>query len=189
MPSTAEFDYTDFEQGNQSKADEGLLVKFYMKSVPDRVASTEAGRPMFKDKEYIDIRVPGQHDGVARPATPADKSRFPKHYAAYKNRAEMPTSGTPLAEWPAISRSYADQLSFANIKTVEQLADLNDNTMHQFKGIQNFKQKAIDWLAATKDDAVLSQMRDLLTEREGKIEEQGKQIETLMARLDKLEAE
>lgn len=101
---------------------------------------------------------------------------------------EAPSDGTPLSEWPAISRSFADQLSFANVKTVEALADLNDNLMHNIPGVQNYKQKAKDWLESTKDDAVLSQMRDELTSRDTTIEEQAKTIELLTKRLDKLEA-
>jgi len=192
---TADFNYEDFDTSQQSKADETLLVKFYYLSVADKAASSEAGRPMFKEVEMIDIKVPGQRDGVARPASPRDKGRFPRHYQAFKNRMEAPSDGTPLSEWPAISRSFADQLSFANVKTVEALADLNDNLMHNIPGVQNYKQKAKDWLEATKDDAVLSQMRDELTARDQTIAEQGEtmeqqatMIEKLNKRLDKLEA-
>lgn len=186
---TAEYDLSDFATNTQNDADKKLLVKYYIKSVADKKLSSQEGRPMFKELEYIDIRVPGQRDGVARPATARDKSRFPAHYQAFKNRMEMPVDGTPLSEWPAISRSMADQLSFQNIKTVEQLADLNDNLMGTVQGMIGFKQKAKDWLEATKDDAILSKLRDELNLRDGKIEEQARTIETMMARLDALETE
>ena len=185
---TAEYDYNDFDVSKQNAADKTLLVKFYYYSMPDKPSSAEAGRPMFKEVEMIDIKVPGQRDGVARPASMRDKQRFPLHYQAFKNRMEAPSEGTPLSEWPAISRSFADQLSFANIKTVEALADLNDNLMHGIPGISNYKQKAKDWLESTKDDAVLSQMRDELTSRDTTIAEQTKSIELLTKRLEKLEA-
>lgn len=184
---TADFDYNDFASNQQSEADKKLLVKFYTKTVPDNDASAAEGRPMFKDKEYVDIRVPGARDGVGRPATPRDKQRFPQHYLAYKNRMEAPLEGTPLSEYPAISRSLADQLSFQNIKTVEQLADLNDSLMHTIPGAQNFKQKAKDWLESTKDDGVLSRMRDELSQRDLKIQEQGDQLAGLLKRLDAME--
>ena len=189
-----EFNHEDFNSHNQNEADKGLLVKFYLKSVMDKDESSFQGRPMFKDLEYVDIKIPGQRDGVARPATARDKSRFPQHYQAFKNRMEMPVSGTPLTEWPAISRSLADQFAFLNIKTVEQLANLNDSLMHEVKGCGNLKQKAKDWLEATKSDGVLSQLRDELTSRDLKIEEQTKQLEAqekrlngLLARLEKVE--
>ena len=186
---TAEYDFNDFATNAQSEADKKLLVKYYLKSVPNKNLSSKEGRPMFKELEYIDIRVPGQRDGIARPATARDKARFPAHYQAFKNRLEMPVDGTPLSEWPAVSRSMADQLSFQNIKTVEQLADLNDNALHTIQGLQGFKQKAKDWLDATKDDAILSKLRDELTLRDAKIDAQAELIENMSNRLDALEKE
>ena len=187
MPQTAEFNHEDFDPRNQDKADETLLVKFYYKSIPDKTATAEEGRPMFKEVEMIDIKVPGQRDGVARPATQRDKNRFPRHYAAFKNRMEAPSDGTPLTEWPAISRSFADQLSFVNVKTVEQLADLNDSNMHNIPGIQNFKQKAKDWLEYTKDEAIVGKLRDEINERDAKIEELTGNLEALLDRVEQLE--
>lgn len=186
---TADFDYTDFDPQNQNKADQTLLVKFYYDSLPDKRATSEQGRPMFKEVEIIDIRIPGQRDGVVRPATERDKARFPQHYTAFKNRTEAPVEGTPLAEWPLVSRSFADQLSFLNVKTVEQLAEMADNTHHQIPGIQNYKQKAKDWLEYTKDDAIVSKLRDEVTERDEKIEELTGTLETLLARVDQLESD
>ena len=186
---TAEYNHEDFQQNNQNEADKTLLVKFYLKSVPDTAESAEKGRPMFRELEYIDIKVPGQRDGVARPATARDKGRFPQHYQAFKNRMEMPVSGTPLSEWSAVSRSMAEQLSFQNVKTVEQLADLNDSNMGFMPGLQTFKQKAKDWLLSTKDNAILGQLRDELTERDAKITEQADLIAKMSARLDNLEKE
>jgi len=184
---TADFDYTDFDPQNQNKADQTLLVKFYHDSIPDGVATKAEGRPMFKEVEMIDIRVPGQRDGIARPASERDKKRFPQHYQAFKNRTEAPVDGTPLAEWPLVSRSFAEQLSFLNVKTVEQLADLNENTMHQIPGVMNYKQKAKDWLEYTKDEAVVSKLRDEIDERDAKIEELTSNLETLLARVETLE--
>jgi len=184
---TAEFDHNDFNTGQQSKADESLLVKFYIKSVKDNDASSQEGRPIFKEREYIEITIPGSRDLVTRPARVEDKERFPRHYEAFQQRIEMPVEGTPLVEWPAINRSFADELAFLNIKTVEQLADLNDNSMN-FMGAQNWKAKAKDWLEATKDDGVLSQLRDELELRDVTISTQADQIADLVSRLDELEA-
>ena len=186
---TAEYDVNDFTRSKQNEADKKLLVKFYVNSVQDKAESSKQGRPMFKDREYIDIRIPGQRDGVARPATPVDKLRFPDHYKAFQDRTEMPTEGTPLSEWPAISRSMADQLAFQNVKTVEQLSDINDNLLHLIKNVSSLKQKAKDWLEATKDDAILSRLRDELTLRDAKIDSQADLIEEMSKRLDALEKE
>lgn len=187
MPQTAEYDYNDFQDSKQDSADATLLVKFYFHAYKDVAASSEEGRPIFVDKEYIDIRVPGQRDSIVRPATPRDKLRFPKHYAAFQARIEMPVEGTPLIEWPAISRSLADELSFKNIKTVEQLSELNDSLMHNIHGAQNFKQKAKDWLLQAKDDSVLSTLRDELGKRDVTIAEQAELLQSAITRIEGLE--
>jgi hypothetical protein len=184
---TAEYDYEDFDPQKQNAADKTLMVKFYHFSIKDSVATKAEGRPMFKEVEMIDIRVPGQRDGVARPASPRDKQRFPEHYAAFKNRTEAPIDGTPLLEWPAVSRSFADQLAFLNVKTVEQLAELNDANMHNIPGISMFKQKAKDWLEYTKDESIVGKLRDEIEERDGKITELSENLETLLARVEELE--
>lgn len=187
MTQTAEYDYTDFQDSKRDSADATLLVKFYYHPYKDLVASAAEGRPIFVDKEYIDIRVPGQRDSVNRRANARDKARFPRHYKAFKERIEMPIEGTPLAEWPAISRSLADELAFRNIKTVEQLAELNDNLMHNIHGAQNFKQKAKDWLLRAKDDSVIGKMRDELTARDVTIAEQAALLQGAIARIESLE--
>ena len=180
-------DYRDFESSQKTEADKTLLVKFHYKSVQDFPATSEAGRPIFKEREYINIRIPGQQDEVSRPAKIDDKQRFPRHYEAFKQRIEMPLEGTPLVEWPAINRSLADQLAFQGIKTVEQMAGLNDNNMGAVHGMQSLKQKAKDWLDSTKDDGVLSKLRDELVARDATISEQQAQLAAVMSRLEALE--
>lgn len=187
MSQSADYDYHDFEPNQQSKGDETLLVKFYFKSVQNAEETAAEGRPMFKDKEYIDIRIPGQSDQVTRPAGQRDKLRFPRHYAAFQQRMEMPVDGTPLIEWPMVNRSLADQLAFQGIKTVEQMAELNDSLMGSVHGMQTLKQKARDWLEATKDDGVLSRLRDELVSRDSLIAEQQSQMSAMMARIEALE--
>lgn len=186
---TAEFNYQDFDPTYQNEADKQLLVRFYVKSVQDKSLSNVEGRPIFNDKEYIEIRVPGKRDAIARPASHDDKQRFPRHYAAFQQRIEMPAEGTPLAEWPAISRSMADQFAFVNVKTVEQLADLNDSTIDgKIPGAQTLKQRAKDWLDATKDDSVLSQLRTELEERDATILQMSVQMDVLSSKVDELMA-
>lgn len=184
---TVDYNYEDFNSSNQNEADKTLLVKFYYLSIPDKDASAKEARPMFKEVEIVDIKVPGQRDGVARPATARDKARFPRHYQAFKQRMAAPIDGTPLTEWPAIGRSLADQLSFINIKTVEQLSELNDSSMHTIPGAQTLKQKAKDWLLATKDDAILANMRDELNKRDAVISGQQYTIDKMEKAIAKLE--
>ena len=55
--ATADFDYQDFSNSTQSKLDEQLLVRFFVKSVEDKKETMSQGRPCFTDREYIEIRI------------------------------------------------------------------------------------------------------------------------------------
>lgn len=178
---TADFNHNHFDSGN-NEGDKNLLVKFFTEAKKDENASMEEGRPIFKDVEYVDIRVAGSRNGhVCRPARPDDKNRFPEHYKAFKNRVEMPTEGTPLVEWAVITRSQAEELAFFNVKTVEQLASMADTQANKFMGMNSLRQKARDWVEEAKAEAPALKMAEDLRERD-------ETIAALTARLEALEA-
>ena len=161
--------------------DDTLLVRFFSHPVEDKAKSAEAGRPIFVDVDHIEIRVPGSRDAVARRATQRDIQRFPRHYQAYKDRVEVPEEGTLLAEWPLITRSMVEQLSFANVKTVEQLVAMSDQHATGFMGINKLKQQAKDWLEQTQgENAKIEELTKQLAERD-------EQLQALAERLDALE--
>ena len=147
-----------------------LLVKFFTKSREDPAATRDAGRPVFKDVEYIDIKIPGnRRSGACRPAGEADKKRFPRHYEAFKQRTEAPIEGTPLSEWPIVSRSMAEEMAFFHVKTVEQLASMSDTNGQNFMGINTLKAKAKAWLERSKKGADEARLTSELEKRDLKI--------------------
>lgn len=164
-----------------SGSDEQLLVKFDVRSKQDITASQEAGRPIFRDVEYIDIRVPGSPDNVCRPATARDKDRFPKHYAAFRNRIDDKehVEGTPLAEWPQVTRSQAEELAFFGIKTVEQLATVSDANGQGLMGFHGMKRRANEWLKAAKQGVQVSELQAELKKRDEQIAEMQAKLEEL----------
>jgi hypothetical protein len=149
----AEYNHNDFI--NTSEADKALLVKYFYKQRPDNAATKENGYPSFKDVAYIEIRIAGQRDPQAcRPATEADKQRFPAHYKAFLDRVEAPLEGMPLTEWPQVTRSQVESLAFTGVKTVEQLASINDTNISNFMGGYALKAKAQKWLEMNSADTV-----------------------------------
>lgn len=173
----------DFRQDRQRDLDAALLVKFFVKPVMDEEASKEAGRPIYRDVEYVDIRAPGSRDNVCRPASPHDKERFDRHYAAFKNRTQGDDrlDGTPLAEWPLINRSRVEELAFFNVKTVEQLVAMSDANAQNFMGLNTLRAEAKRWLeAATKAKEAMA-LQEELSKRDAEIE----QLKTAIAELQK----
>ena len=184
----AEYNVEDFQ--NRDNADKGLLVKFFVKPWLDQGQTQKEGRPIYVDKEYIDIRVPGSRDNICRPASLEDKQRFAEHYRMFKERtSEDPKiTGTLLKEWPLISRSQAENLAFINVKTVEQLAEVADVHISQMMGMNQLKAKAKEWLEAAKEreaaqelEAKLEQRDDQIAELTAAVAELSKQLKTLQA--------
>lgn len=171
---------------NQHEADKNLLVKFFLKPRQDKEASQKEGRPIFREVEYIDIKIPGKRDsGACRPATEDDKRRFPNHYRAFKDRTDQSeTEGTPLSEWPLISRSMAEELSFFHVKTVEQLATMSDTQASKFMGLAGIRQKAKVWLEQAKTEKPLFDMDQKIKAQEAEIASLKEALNNVLKRVD-----
>ena len=170
---TAEFNHEDFS--SQSEADKSLMVRFFYKNVENKLESQAQGRPVFLEKTYIEIRVAGQRDVQScRPVTFADKQRFPRHFEAFEKRMEPPTEGMPLIEWPKITRTQAEELSFMNVKTVEQLASMKDSNIQQFMNGYKLKEQAVKWLetnSAETEDREKAELKAQVAELSGQVAE------------------
>lgn len=173
-----QFDGNHNDFANSSEADKALMVRFFYKDRPDKAKSLAEGRPMFKEVTYIEIRVAGQRDVQAcRPATAVDKQRFPLHLDAFEKRVEAPTEGMPLSEWPQITRTEAEELTFLHVKTVEQLASMKDSNLQNFRGGYGLRDKAVKWLETTSQEAEQRDKEELVAT----IDELKAQVAMLMA--------
>jgi hypothetical protein len=188
--------------GNLQFGDDRLGVQFYMQSVEDKERTLAEGRKCFREREFIKIMVPGdRHNVIARPvqitgSMPTDdRMRFPRHYEAFKAKQEQKAhDGTPLALWPAMPDSTADELKYINVFTVEQLATLSDTYVGKMPNGHSWKAKAIEFLKVIGDQSALNKLNAALAERDNRIatqqlaiDDQARIIEKLSKRLDKLE--
>jgi hypothetical protein len=167
----------------QDPADARLWVRFEFRPKPEYEKSAEAGRPIFSEEEWIIIMVPGDRDTVERPITPQDKIRFSKQYDHWKATGKESVTGTPLEAWPAITRAQVEELKHFRVRTVEDLANLNDAATATGMGLQSLKQKAKAFIEAASGnggakfqaaieakDAQIASMQNLLKEQSEKIE-------------------
>jgi hypothetical protein len=186
--ATFEHNTDDFTAAGQSEADKSLLVKFFIKPFEDKQATLAEGRPIFKDREYVDIRAPGDRlGGVCRPATLRDIQRFPLHYQKFKARiegADDKVEGTPLIEWPQITRSQAEELAFFHIKTVEQLAAMAEVHAGKMMNFHTLKRKAVEWLELNKGQAAAIALQEELHKRDMEIEALKSTVAQLLAASD-----
>jgi hypothetical protein len=150
--------------------DTGLYVTFYMESVEHPFESQQAGRAIFRDVPYVRIVFPGNRSTeVKRPAkfertgdmpydAPLDSERWPKQWQAFKNQAAEVHEGTPILEWPPLTKAVAMNLKAMNVHTVEQLAALPDNAL-TWLGARDLREKAITWLKNATGGAEVTRLK------------------------------
>jgi hypothetical protein len=169
--------------------DKSLYVQFYMHFNENQTKSQEAGRPVFDDCEFVKIFSPGDRTNIIdRPVRESDKLRFPGQYAAFKANKEQQASGTPLAEWPIVSRSMAEELKYLGFHTVEQIAEANDGAVAKHAGLTNLKVKARAYLElAAGNTKPIEEMTRTVQELQQQLNGRDELIENMKARLDALE--
>jgi hypothetical protein len=185
----AEYDVTamafDSERQNRGghgpqPGDERLFVRFFWHPRRNDTKSSEEGRPIYEDREYVEITVPGNRDMVVfKPATDMERERFPQHYAAFLNKAAMPNQGTPLSVWPALTKAQVEEMKFFNVHTIEQLADMADAQAQKFMGIQNLRTRARAFLEETGKSAAAEKLSAELAKRD-------EEIASLRAQMDEI---
>jgi len=170
------------------KGDENLRVSFANFPHYNEEASNKEGRPIFDEKVYVTIIVPGQTDIVHRIAWSKDFHRFPKQYAAFKTNANQDAaSGTPLKVLPWLQQNQVKELEYFNCFTVEQLANMPDATVGRFMALQSLKQRAKDYLEQAKDASHLTAMRAELESRDNAIETMQNQMAEMAATIKALQ--
>ena len=114
------------EQG----ADSRLQVRFYKRPVHQEAESLTAGRPIYKEFDFVHICVAGDTlTEIDTYALASHKQRFPIQWAHYQNRVgadDQEVVGTPVSEWPLVSKSQAEELRAMKFHTVESIAGASD---------------------------------------------------------------
>ena len=115
---------------DEQNADSRLQVRFYKRPVQQEQESIEAGRPIYKEFDFVHICVAGDTlTEIDTYALPSHKTRFPIQWANYMNRVganEPDIVGTPVSEWPIVSKSQAEELRALKFHTVEAIAHASD---------------------------------------------------------------
>lgn len=138
-------------------------ITFEARAVEDRNASIESGQYKTKDQDFVLITPQGSKDRIERVASewfesmdeqvkqnrmPGDWVRqFKSAYAAWKEGKELPVSGTPILTWPVLSPSQVKSCIDAAVRTVEDLAAANEETLGRIgMGARALKDKAASWV-------------------------------------------
>lgn len=175
----------------QFRTPEGCAIRIWTDPVKNPFASEKLGRPIFDEAIYVEVIAPGSkgstpvfevertyHESVGLP--PARSPQYETYAAqikAYKdNETVSGITGTPLAEWPEVSRSMAASLRASEIYTVEALAALADTHLNVVgPDGRTWRTKAQAWLDSTKDAGhatALAAALELANDRNARMEAQ-----------------
>ncbi len=149
--------------------EDGVFATFTDELLPNKSRTKKTGSPQFDETLMVTIRVPNQTDYAYRPATDADKKRFPKSYEAYLTGKEATDDGTPIRMWPGITGNEITMLDALQIKTVEQLAELPDAGIHRLgPGGMGLKLRAQKFLASQDEkDQKIAELESRIKQLEG----------------------
>ena len=115
---------------DENNADARLQVRFYKRAVQQEQETINAGRPIYKEFDFVHICVAGDTlTEIDTYVLNSHKLRFPIQWAQYQNRVgadDQEVVGTPVTEWPIVSKSQAEELRALKFHTVEAIAGASD---------------------------------------------------------------
>jgi len=184
-------------------------VQFETKVLEDREASIKAGHYVGKDVVFAIVTPAGTRDRIERDAEAwldnvaegVKQERIPAQWHTiykqalkdFRESRETPELGSPIKDWPSASPAQIKLLLDINVRTVEQLADANEETLGRIgMGAVALKQKAQAWLDASKGKGkVAAELDELRVANEGLLKrdaEREAEFAKLKAQVDALTA-
>jgi hypothetical protein len=151
-----------------------IIPRFFIHTVQDTKASKDAGRPIFKDIECVEVRMAankqtvavfpahefwqwGEIDGIRQKITYA--MRFADQYKRFKASEAQVMTGTPLEELPFLTQAKRSELKALSIYTAEALASLDGQPLKQLgMGGRELKTQAEAYLAKATDSAAVTRL-------------------------------
>ncbi len=180
------------------KEERPAYVRFETRAVPDKAASTAAGRFVAQDQDWALTTPPYSKDCVEQKIDTwrsnlefnVKNNRIPqawadmylKQYKAYKEGQELPLDGTSVKNWAALSPAQIQNCLSANMKTVEDIALCNDEGLRRLgMGGIEIRNKAKAFLSTAssvvEENAAL---KSQVTQLQGSIEAMQQQINIMV---------
>lgn len=163
---------------------QGVFVQFYTDAVEMKAESEKQGRPIFKDLPHIRKLIPGDASTVVeRVAKDHDINMHPREWEIFQRQQVTGVTGTPLEQWPQITRAQVKEAKYFEVHTVEQLSELSDTSCQKMgMGYSELRSKAKAYLeaaagtaASTAQEAENQRLRDEMAALKAQIEQLGSQ--------------
>jgi hypothetical protein len=189
----------------QFKTADGSALRMWRDTSKNEFLSEREGRPMYDDVIYVEVISPGSRD-----STPVfELIRYPNEQSVNKeplfgikyqelksyvesfikdDEVDSALSGTPLKQWPEISRTMISTLRAQNIYTVDALAALPDTKLSVVgPDGRTWRTKAQAYIEAAKGSAHATKLAADLERAQEDIKARDEEIKELSARLTRME--
>lgn len=151
----------------------GVIPEFYMESVHNPERSAKEGRAVFDDIEHVRVTILGDRttSGASFVVTDKYRERWPAQYAAFKRGEEQAKTGTPLEQWPMMTKSRVLELKAAGIDNVEALAAVTDTNIGILGlGGRELRAQAKAYLDAASGTANVTEMATEISRLKAQVE-------------------
>lgn len=162
----------------------GCNVKFFNVVRRNEEKSKQAGRDIYDEIPSISMQWPGC-DETVRAIEEKDKIEHPQLWAAFTAGTGPVQSGMPLKEWTRITASAVHELAYLGFRTVEQLAEANDEVKRRMGPLSRFVKEAQEWLAAANSpQSQVVAIKEAFEREKLRADRLENQIELLMQRIE-----
>lgn len=160
----------------------GVTPVFRIKSSENKLKSKEAGRPIYEDKEVVEVRFAGNSNMVSvfpahavwrvidgQPVSYA--MRWQAEYDQWKQFGKQSTTGTPIEELPFLTQSRRMELKALHIYTAEALAALEGQPLNNIgQGGRDLKDQAAAYLETASSVATVAKQDEEIAKLRAEIE-------------------
>lgn len=171
------------------------FVRFEVRAEEDREKSISEGHFVAKDVTFALITPAGSKDVVERVAEdwlkqitdqvkvgrfdPLWSKHYHELYRLWKDNEAAPESGIPLKNWPGVSPAQYESLKHANLRTVEDVAAMNEEAIVRVgMGARALKQRAIAYLETANGPGKIA-------EQNAALQQQNADLAAMVANLQK----
>lgn len=170
--------------GQQKSRWSGANVKFLNVVRKNEAKSQQAGRDIYDEIPSISIQWPGG-DETVRALEEKDKVEHPQLWAAFTAGTGPVQSGMPLKEWTRVTASAVHELAYLGFRTVEQLAEANDEVKRRMGPLSKFVKEAQEWLsAANSGQSQVVALKEALEREKNRGDRLENQIKLLILRIE-----
>lgn len=171
-------------------AEPGVYVAFRYQAEQDEEASRREGRWVGKDVEYVDLTLPGGRTVIPLRVTDEVRDRYRTEYDAWKRGEEAPLEGMSVKEWPAITKSQAEEMWRLNVRTLEDLVSVPDPVLQQLgSGARSLQAKAKAWLDTARDAGATAEEVSFLRSQNAELAERVRELGDTVRALEAKTAE